>query len=149
MPCSTRADDHFSKSTSSRESIFLPKQDATNTRTYLRAKAPRPDRRSVCPVLSCTAWGLPCPLSYPRGGELLPRHFTLTYSEIGIGGLISVALSVASPLQKDAPIFIGHAVVWCPDFPLPRRNQRSSPTRPRAVKLHEIRLITKKKFGDQ
>ena len=30
------------------------------------------------PVLSCTARGLSCPLSYPWGGELLTRHFTLT-----------------------------------------------------------------------
>ena len=26
------------------------------------------------------SWGLSCPLGCPRGGELLPRHFTLTYS---------------------------------------------------------------------
>ncbi len=40
-------------------------------------RAHRPGRRPVPPVLSCTAWGLSCPLAYAWGGGLLPRHFTL------------------------------------------------------------------------
>lgn len=55
-----------------------PERGATNTRVYPATGAAGPDRRPVHPVLSCTAWGFSCPLGHPRGGELLPRHFTLT-----------------------------------------------------------------------
>jgi len=30
------------------------------------------------PIWPCSMWGLPCPAHYWAGGELLPRHFTLT-----------------------------------------------------------------------
>jgi len=40
----------------------------------------RPGRRPLPPVLSCTAWGLSCPLAFARGGGLLPRLFTLASS---------------------------------------------------------------------
>ncbi len=30
------------------------------------------------PIWSCSAWGLPCPRHYCRGGALLPHLFTLT-----------------------------------------------------------------------
>ena len=33
------------------------------------------------PIWSCSGWGLPCPACHHAGGELLPRHFTLTESE--------------------------------------------------------------------
>lgn len=36
-------------------------------------------RRTLSPVLSCTAWGLSCLLPCGWSGELLPRHFTLTF----------------------------------------------------------------------
>ncbi len=36
-----------------------------------------PARRTVSPVLSCTAWGFSCPGTRAPGGGLLPRHFTL------------------------------------------------------------------------
>jgi hypothetical protein len=73
-------DDHLSRDRLQRASPSRPKSGATNTRTYSMTEITKPDRLPVRPVLSCTAWGLSCPLGCPRGGELLPRHFTLTYS---------------------------------------------------------------------
>lgn len=73
-------DDHLSRDRLRRASPSRPKSGATNTRTYSMTEVTKPDRLPVRPVLSCTAWGLSCPLGCPRGGELLPRHFTLTYS---------------------------------------------------------------------
>ncbi len=57
------------------------------------------------PAWSCTAWGLSCPRNYSRGGELLPRLFTLTLAMPGHlraglisrqiqGGIFSATLSV-------------------------------------------------------
>lgn len=46
------------------------------------ACAGRP-RRTVIPVLSCTARGLSCPLDCSRGGGLLPRLFTLASRRTG------------------------------------------------------------------
>lgn len=43
-----------------------------------RFRGKEPDRLPVCPVLSCTTWGLSCLPGYPGSGELLPRLFTLT-----------------------------------------------------------------------
>jgi len=52
---------------------------------------------------------------YCGGGGLLPHRFTLT--NFAIGGLLSVALSVASrrPAVNRLP------ALWCPDFPLRSR----------------------------
>ena len=54
-------------------------------------------------------WGLPCPAHRWTGGELLPRHFTLTVT----GGIFSVALSVVSR----RPGVTRHTVLWSSDFP--------------------------------
>jgi len=48
------------------------------------------------PIRPCSAWGLPCPLRFRRGGALLPHPFTLTPGLTG-GGLLSAALSLALP----------------------------------------------------
>jgi len=48
------------------------------------------------PIRPCSAWGLPCPLRFRRGGALLPHPFTLTPGPNG-GGLLSAALSLALP----------------------------------------------------
>jgi len=48
------------------------------------------------PIRPCSAWGLPCPLRFRRGGALLPHPFTLTLDQIE-GGLLSAALSLALP----------------------------------------------------
>ena len=34
------------------------------------------------PIRPCSAWGLPCPLRYRKGGALLPHPFTLTSGRI-------------------------------------------------------------------
>src|SRR5262249_52319014 len=47
------------------------------------------------PIWPCSAWGLPCPRRCRRSGALLPHRFTLAV--LSEGGLISVALSFASP----------------------------------------------------
>src|SRR5664279_3342810 len=51
------------------------------------------------PIWSCSRWGLPCRRHHCRRGELLPRLFTLTGKFSLPGGMFSVALSVAGPLQ--------------------------------------------------
>src|ERR1051326_4677786 len=54
------------------------------------------------PIWSCSAGGLPCRPAHAVRGALLPHRFTLASSALAcaraaIGGLFSVALSVASP----------------------------------------------------
>jgi len=51
-------------------------------------------------VWPCSGWGLPCPRRRRRGGELLPRHFTLAPRKghpFPRGGMFSVALSPGRP----------------------------------------------------
>lgn len=102
-----------------RTSSSPPKQGATNTRAHSEAEAPKPDRLPVCPVMSCTVRGLSCPLRCLRGGELLPRHFTLTLLRRGFEErYIFCDTFRHSFSRKSAPVFTGHTVVRCPDFPL-------------------------------
>ncbi len=52
------ADDHFSNGSPDLPTLrFLPKQDATNTRTHPETEVPGPGRQPVCSVMSCTARG--------------------------------------------------------------------------------------------
>jgi len=55
------------------------------------------------PVMSCTTRGLPCLLSYPWSGGLLPHLFTLTPTSRS--GLFSAALSVLLGLNPTIPRF--------------------------------------------
>lgn len=71
-------DDHFSSRDFRKSPVSPPKQSATITRTHSATEVAEPGRLPVRPVMSCTARGLSCPLRFRRGGELLPRHFTLT-----------------------------------------------------------------------
>lgn len=71
------------------------------------------------PVLSCTAWGLPCHRSYLRRGGLLPHLFTLTVEVsrrsrrfVFCGTFRRQALTRPPP-----SLFTRHAALWCPDFP--------------------------------
>lgn len=64
------------------------------------------------PIWPCSVWGLPCPAHCCAGGELLPRHFTLTDIQ-DAGGIFSVALSVASR----RPGVTRHTALWSSDFP--------------------------------
>ena len=51
----------------------------------------------LTPVWPCSRWGLPCRSRYRSRGALLPHRFTLACApERAIGGLLSVALSIAS-----------------------------------------------------
>ena len=53
----------------------------------------------------------------PTAGALLPHHFTLTAPSKRRGGMLSVALSLAS-----RPVGVtDHLVLWSPDFPLAAR----------------------------
>gem|GEM_PF-2661234 len=71
--------------------------------------------------------GLPCPLSYERGGGLLPHHFTLTSDIAWLlkqllpllgGGIFSVALSMQASLSKNLlRTLSGSFIPRCPDFP--------------------------------
>lgn len=71
------------------------------------------------------------PVTRPAG-ELLPHRFTLTCdgSHEGsrhIGGLLSVALSLASPRGKRSVGVTHHPVLWSPDFPPARLASRRPP----------------------
>ena len=76
-----------------------------------KQREPRP----CFPIWPCSGWGLPCRSCYHARGELLPRRFTLACRRRSgdIGGLISVALSVASR----RPAVNRHPALWSPDFP--------------------------------
>src|SRR3569623_2786296 len=50
----------------------------------------------AAPIRSCSRWGFPCRFRYRSRGALLPHPFTLAVPE-GVGGLLSVALSLGSP----------------------------------------------------
>jgi len=50
----------------------------------------------AAPIRSCSRWGLPCRFRCRSRGALLPHPFTLAVPE-GVGGLLSVALSLGSP----------------------------------------------------
>ncbi len=69
-----------------------------------RVSLPRPleaGRFIRRPIWPCSAWGLHCRTGCPLRGELLPHHFTLTPipgKPDDRGGILSVALSVASPV---------------------------------------------------
>jgi hypothetical protein len=78
------------------------------------------------PIWSCSGWGLPCPRHHWRGGELLPRRFTLArmrsemagapcHLSLTVGGLFSVALSVPSRGLGVTQ----HPALWSSDFPHP------------------------------
>ncbi len=93
---------------------------------------------------ACWRWGLPCRDRHRPRGALLPHHFTLACDDVSrapsIGGVFSVALSLASP-----PAAVSrHRALPSSDFPpgaLRRRatarpalhhNHRRSPPRPHA-----------------
>jgi len=79
--------------------------------------------RSSSPIWPCSEWGLPCRPCHQERGALLPHPFTLTCaSEEAIGGLLSVALSVA--LRR--PGVTRHPALWSSDFPRHPRVPRSS-----------------------
>lgn len=72
-----------------------PTASSSYPRNWERA-APVPFRAVRCSP--CTWWGLPCLSCCQESGGLLHRRFTLACDPFGsIGGLFSVALSVASP----------------------------------------------------
>jgi len=52
-------------------------------------------------IWSCSWWGLSCPRHCCRGGELLPRRFTLV--RFVADGLFSVTLSVPADFRLRAP----------------------------------------------
>ena len=90
-----------------------------------RAAYPGLQRRGPASSLTwpCSGWGLPCRrCCQPRGG-LLHHRFTLACAACAaIGGLLSVALSVASR----RPAVSRHPARWSSDFPR-RPPRRRSP----------------------
>ena len=81
------------------------------------------------PIWPRSGWGLPCPRYCYRGGELLPRHFTLIPT--GRDGVFSAALSVGSP----RPAVSGHPARWSSDFPPPRQVGAATARRPWACPI--------------
>jgi hypothetical protein len=72
-------------------------------------------------IWPCSDWGLPCHHCYQWRGGLLPHHFTLTH--LAVGGLFSVALSVAFR----RPGVTWQSTRWSSDFPrTPHRRPRPS-----------------------
>ena len=80
--------------------------------------------RPSSPIWPCSGWGLPCRPCHQWRGALLPHRFTLACApETGaIGGLLSVALSVASP----RPAVSRHPALRSSDFPRHPKVPRSS-----------------------
>ena len=99
--------------------------------TDIAAGLERPTRDSggagsaSSPIWPCSGWGLPCGPCHQRPGALLPHPFTLACApERAIGGLLSVALSVASR----RPGVTRHPALGSSDFPpveLSRAHRRS------------------------
>ncbi len=90
-------------------SCGLPGSDAGNIIGSLFGLAPSGVYRAT-----------PC---YHACGALLPHPFTLTARRIGVGGLLSAALSVGSR----PPGVTWHSALWSPDFPPARpRGDRAS-----------------------
>src|SRR4029079_2719642 len=83
---------------------------APNPLARTRRRDGRPAFRS--PIWSCSAWGLPClaPSPAERCALTAPFH---PYPPRREGGLLSVALSVASPRLAVSE----HAARWSSDFP--------------------------------
>ena len=72
-------------------------------------------RTTRFPISPCIELGLQCPLSCPRGGELLPHHFTLTrLSE----RFIFCCTGRKLVLMQASLVFTRNSVLRCPDFPL-------------------------------
>ncbi len=88
-------------------------------------------------IWSCSRWGLPCPPCHHGGGELLPRHFTLTRHSAGytitqmfITFGFSISSSLIQPAECRAVFFCGtfhrspgvrvtnHPALGSSDFPL-------------------------------
>ncbi len=95
-------------------------------RNSLRTGRPMVLADQAEPIWSCSGWGLPCPRRHRRGGELLPRRFTLAQMSLRwlelpchlfltVGGLFSVALSVPSRGLGVTQ----HLALWSSDFPHP------------------------------
>ncbi len=91
----------------------------------------RPTRRLFCPpgrrdwrlTWPCSGRGLPCRRCYQRRGALLPHAFhPCLRAEARVGGLLSVALSVASP----RPAVSWRPALWSSDFP--RRTRKRTAT---------------------
>jgi len=71
--------------------------------------------RVTAGCLALLRMGLPCQHCRQCCGGLLPRLFTLTYPNIWVGGLFSVALSLRSPSLGVTQ----HPALWSSDFPQP------------------------------
>ena len=109
----------------------LPKQGATNTRSYPSAEA---ELRPGGPLLLfCLAPRGVYPASFLTVGAVSSY---LTFSplppsaEAAKGGIFSATLSVTPARAKGPLAFTRHAALWCPDFPLvragPKPNRRAT-----------------------
>ncbi len=86
-------------------------------------------RQPAAPTWSCSRWGLPCRRRCRRRGALLPHHFTLAAPpepklRQGLGGLLSVALSLGSP----PPGVTRHRVSVEPGLSSPRLRGEERPS---------------------
>ncbi len=89
---------------------------ATNPGDRCETHQPLLAQERAAPIRSCSGWGLPCrDHCWPRGA-LLPHPFTLTAPQAGVGGFLSVALSLdwVAPARRALPATL---VSWSPDFP--------------------------------
>ncbi len=78
-------------------------------------------RLRMSPILPCSRWGLPSPISHLMGWCAFTAPFHL-YNVLRRCSLLSVALSIASPLLG----VIQHPALWSPDFPHPVFGTRPS-----------------------
>jgi hypothetical protein len=87
--------------------------------------------RTSPPIWPCSDRGLPCRRCYQRRGGLLPHRFTLTHLPWAVGGLLSVALSVAFR----RPGVTWQSALWSSDFP--RGGLATAPRPSRSASVHK------------
>jgi len=108
--------------------VFRPEEDHSSG-AVVAAGLVRPTRdsdgagRPSSLIWPCSGWGLPCDPCHQGPGALLPHRFTLACAaRAAIGGLLSVALSVASR----RPGVTRHPALRSSDFPPAVARRRSS-----------------------
>ena len=97
-------------------------------------------------VWPCSGWGLPCPRRRRRGGELLPRHFTLASREARAPGGRCVFCGTFP--RSPGVAASDHPALRSPDFPpLPPHGKERRPSRPlRPLYIYRIVRVKDRKF---
>ena len=118
------------------------RRDSHSSRRRVAAALKRPTRerrgpRHGSPIRSCSRWGLPCRRLLPATRWALTPPFH-PCRPCGLGGLLSVALSVGSR----RPGVTWHLALRSPDFPRPRLVAEKRPRLPGRLQAHSIAITS-------